>query len=353
MPNRLIRYDAALLRRFLADGFRGPADLVLLAVVGALALAWLRQRTLTLPPDSVWVALLAGPAGFAWQRLVQLRLAGLAEHSPVAPAALGGTERRVWLAVAQLLFWLPLLAAATLLGVAAARPLAAIGLALGAGAAGVGLASILPGPRASRRAGPSSTPVRPLGAGRRAVLAIVLARQTRGTRRPFARAAWLVAASLLLAVAAGWWGRTHPGPLALILPLLPPLILLLMSAQLDGALLAFLPAAGFRPGFIALAVSALPVASLLAGTTALLLTGQGIGVIAVLALAHLAFILIAIARAWLYPGRTRRSVDFQLQLEAMGLAAAAIMLPPLAVAAAAWRWRQFHNHCRAQLRVQA
>ena len=352
MPNRLIRHDAALLRRFLADGFRGPGDILLLAVVATLAFAWLRQQVLALPRDAVWLALLAGPAGFVWQRLIQQRLAGLAEHSPVAPAALARPERRSWLALAHLLLWLPLLGAAALLGVAAGRPLA-IGLAVGAGAAGVGLASILPAPGKRGRAGRPGAPVAPLGRGQSAVLAIVLARQTRGNRRPFVRAALLIALTFLLTAAAGWWGRGQPGPVAAVLPLLPSLLVLLLSARLDAALLAFLPSAGFRPGFIALAVSALPGASLLAGTAALLLSGQGIGAVAVLALAHLGFILIAIARAWLYPGRTRRSVDFQLQLEALGLAAAAIMLPPLALAAAAWRFRHFHDHCRAQRWMQA
>ena len=100
-------------------------------------------------------------------------------------------------------------------------------------------------------------------------------------------------------------------------------------------------------------MSALPAGSLLAGAAVLLLTGQGIGIVIVLALAHLAFILIGIARAWLYPGRSRRSVDFQLQLEVAGLAAAAILLPPLAIAAAGWRFWHFHRHCRAKRWMQA
>jgi len=78
----------------------------------------------------------------------------------------------------------------------------------------------------------------------------------------------------------------------------------------------------------------------------------GAGVI-VLVLAHLAFILIGVSRAWLYPGRTRRSVDFQLQLEVAGLVAAAILMPPLAIAAAVWRLWHFYRHCRAKRWMQA
>src|SRR3569832_2040876 len=123
MANRLIRYDAALLRRFLADSFGGLRDILLLALVGLISIAWLRQQALALSREAVWLGLLAGPAGFAWQRLVRLRLAALAEHSPVASAALNGRERSAGVALAHLLLGLPLLAAALLLGMAAGRPL--------------------------------------------------------------------------------------------------------------------------------------------------------------------------------------------------------------------------------------
>jgi hypothetical protein len=353
MANRLIRYDAALLRRFVADSFGGARDLLLLALIATIGFAWLRQQTLTAPANAVWLALLAGPPGFALQRMGRQRLAGLAEHSPVAPAALDRSERRAWLAVAHLLLCLPLLLAAILLGMATGRLLPAVGLAAASYATSAGLAMILPGLRWQRGAGPSRPSVVPLGRGRRAVIALVLARQTLGTRQPLVRAGLLLLASFLLTVTASWWGRGLAVPLVFIPLLLPSLIVLLLATRLDAALLAFVPAAGYRPGFIALAVSALPAGSLLAGGGALLLTGQGIGIVIVLALAHLAVILIGIARAWLYPGRTRRSVDFQLQLEVAGLVAAAILLPPLAIAAAAWRFSHFHRHCRAKRWMQA
>jgi hypothetical protein len=185
------------------------------------------------------------------------------------------------------------------------------------------------------------------------VLALILAKQGRGARRPLLRAALLLAASFILTAVAGWWGRSLAAPLPFILPFLPSLVVLLLATRLDAALLAFLPAAGYRPGFIAFAVSALPAGAFIAGATAFFLTGQGLGAIALLALGHLAFILIGIARAWLYPGRTKRSVDLQLELELAGLAASAFMLPPLAIAATAWRFRHFHAHCRAKRWMEA
>lgn len=348
MANRLIRYDAALLGRFLADSFGGLRDVLLLALISTIGFAWLHQQTLTAPGDAVWLALLAGPAGFALQRMGRGRLAGLGEHSAVAPAALDQGERHAWLTLAHLLVIWPLLAAAALLGLATGRLVAAIALAAATYAAGAGLATILPVLRWQGGAGRPRPSVAPLGRGRRAVIALVLARQTAGTRRPLIRAGLLLLASFLLTLAASWWGRGLPAPLAFIPVLLPSLAVLLLATRLDTALLAFLPAAGYRPGFIAFAVSALSAGSLLAGTAALLLSGQGIGVVIVLALTHLAFALVGISRAWLYPSRTRRSVECQLQLEVAGLVAAAILLPPLALAAAGWRFWHFHRHCRAK-----
>jgi hypothetical protein len=70
-------------------------------------------------------------------------------------------------------------------------------------------------------------------------------------------------------------------------------------------------------------------------------------------LGHLAFGLTGIARAWLYPGRSKRSVELRLRLELAGLVAVAILLPPLAVVAAVWRFRHFHACCRARRWMQA
>ncbi|HEV7659155.1 MAG TPA: hypothetical protein VGO55_04850 [Allosphingosinicella sp.] len=351
MANRLIRYDALLLRRNLADGFRGPADIVLLLAMAALAAAWLRERIgaapLSLPSEAVWLAALAGPAAFAWHRLARRRLARLAEHSPIAPAALERRSRLGYLRLAHVLAAPLLLAAAGLAGSAAGRPVAALGIFILAYGAGTGLAQIIPDRR--RRGGmaaASTAPAEALGGGRRAVLALILRRQSFGRGRAFARAGLMLAASFALTLAAGWWSEGRPEALRFALLLSPSLLLLLRAARLDAGLLAFLPAAGFRPGFSAFAVSALPAASFLLASLAAMLTGAGLAVLAVLALLHLGFILAGIARAWLYPGRSARSVDLQLQLEGAGLAVAAFLLPPLAVAALLWRLWHFHRHCR-------
>lgn len=348
MANRLIRYDLALLRRFLADGFRGSGDVVLAAIMIAIAFLWLRQQMLVLPNEAKWFALLAGPAGFAWQRLVSLRLAMLAAHSPVAPLALNRREWRAWFAAAHLLVGLPVLAGTVLLGMATGQPWPAIGLAAAAYGAGAGLSSVIPALRRRGRPARARPAIVPLGNGRPAVLRLIIARQGLALRSPLVHAGLLLAASAIVTAIAGWCGPTLLDPLALILPFLPPLLVLLLATRLDSALLAYLPAAGYGPGFIALAVSALPAGGFLAAGAAFLLTGQSIGAIAVLALGHLVFILIGIARAWLYPGRTKRSVDLQIQLELTGLVAVATILPPLAVAATGWRFWHFCACCRAK-----
>jgi len=351
MANRLIRYDARLLRRTLADGFRGPADIVLLLVMAALALAWLRERIGAAPPslpdEAIWLAALAGPAAFAWHRLARRRLAYLAEHSPVAAAALERQSRLGYLRLAHALAAPLILAAAGLVGSAAGRPAAALGVAFLAYGAGAGLAQIMPDrSRRGTMAAASTAPAEAIGAGRRAVLFLILRRQSLGRGPAFARAGLMLAASFALTLAAGWWGEGRPEALRVALLLSPSFLLLLMAARLDAGLLAFLPAAGFRPGFSAFAVSALPAASLPVAGLAAMLAGAGLAALAVLALLHLGFILLGIARAWLYPGRSARSVDVQLQLEAAGLAVTAFLLPPLAVAALLWRLWHFHRRCR-------
>ncbi|HTU11054.1 MAG TPA: hypothetical protein VMG08_09170 [Allosphingosinicella sp.] len=351
MANRLIRHDALLLRRALGDGFRGPADVVLLLVMATLGIAWLVDRLqgapVALPREALWLATLAGPAAFGWHRAARGRLAWLAEHNPIAPAALAAEDRRLYLFIAHALAAPFVIAGAALLNLTVGPPGAALGLAVLAYAAGLGLAAIWPNRRQGAGRAARATPAGEApGSGRRAVLALLLRRQTFGPGSAFVRAGLMLALSFAATLAAGLWGQGRPEALRFALLLLPSLLLLLRAARLDPALLAFLPAAGFGPGFIALAVSALPVASLAVAALAAALTGGGAGVLAVLALGHLAFILVAIARAWLYPGRAARSVELQVQLEFAALAATAFLLPPLAVIALLWRLLQFRRHCR-------
>jgi hypothetical protein len=163
------------------------------------------------------------------------------------------------------------------------------------------------------------------------------------------RAALLVAGNFALTLAAGWWGRGQPEALRLAAMLLPSLAILLLGSRLDALMLGFLPYAGYRPAFIAAAVSALPAASLASAMLAVLLIGPAANasVLLILALVHFGFILVGIARAWLHPGRQPRSVDLQLQLEGAGLLAIAFLLPPLAIIGAGWRLWRFRLHCRA------
>ena len=352
MANCLIRYDALLLRRTLADGFRGPGDIVLLLAMAALTAAWLRERIgavpAGLPDEAVWLAVLAGPVAFAWHRLARLRLARLAEHSPIASAALERRSRLGYFRLAHALAAPLLLAAAGLAGSAAGRPVAALGIAVlglwrgrgaGSGHAGSVAAGRNGGSLDRTRRSARQRPPRRAGADPAAA--------ELWPGRAFARAGLMLAASFALTLAAGWWGEGRPEALRFALLLLPSFLLLLLAARLDAGLLAFLPAAGFGPGFSAFAVSALPATSLVAAGLAVMLTGAGLAALTVLACLHLGFILLGIARAWLYPGRSARSVDFQLQLEIAGLAITAFLLPPLAVAALLWRLRHFHRRCRA------
>jgi len=351
MANRLIRYDALLLRRSLADALRGPGDILLLLAMVALALLWVRSRigaaTPALPGEAVWLAALAGPVAFAWHRRARLRLAYLAEHSPITPAALERRSRLAYLGVAHALAASPVLVAAGLAGHAAGRPFAALGIAILAYGAGAGLAQIAPEQGRRRgRSTVSTTTSEALGGGGRAVLALVLRRQSIGPGRAFVRAGLMLATSFALTLAACWWGEGQPEALRLAVLILPSFILLLLAARLDADLLAYLPAAGFLPGFSAFVVSALPAASLLVAGLAVLFTGAGLAVLTMLLLLHLGFILIGIARAWLYPGRSARAVELQVQLEVAGLATISLLSPPLAVAALLWRLWHFHRQCR-------
>ncbi|HST37021.1 MAG TPA: hypothetical protein VLK25_10390 [Allosphingosinicella sp.] len=362
MANRLIRYDATLFRRSLADAFQGKRDILLLLLLALIGFAWLRDqaasaRTLALPPEAVWWAALAGPAGFGWQRLAGLRLAWLTEHSALAPAALDPPTRGFYLATAHLLVAAPCLAGAALLGTFAARLGTALGLAAAAYALGAGLASITPAMRkAAGRVEPEPGPAAPSPRqGRRAVIEIVLRRQVPGPGHPLVRAGLVLAGNFTLTLCAGWWGTDQPETLRFAAALAPSLATLLLASRFDAAMLGFLPYAGYRPAFIASAVSALPAASLAVAAMALLVIGPtaNIGALSILVLVHLGFILVGIARSWLYPGRQKRAVDLQLQLEFAGLAAIAMLLPPLAVAAAGWRFLRFHRHCGARLWIQS
>ena len=364
MANLLLRYELTLLGRSFAQAFQRRRDkLLLLLAVGLVAL-WLREgirtaATASLPADAIWAAALAAPIGFGWQRLIALRLEWLKQHSAVARAALEARARRRYLAAAQAVAALPLAAAAALLGLATDRIALAFAVGAAGYAAGLALAylsrEIL---LAGRADGPATSPAlrvahRSIG-GRRAVAIAVLRRQTLDSAHPLWVAGAVVAGNLVLTVvagllASGWTEAAGIGALVL-----PSLVSLLLAARIDSVLIGFLPYAGYRPMFVALAVSALPAACFGAAAAAIVVVRppHSSAALAVLALLSVGFIAIGIARSWLYPGRQGRSVDLQVQIEFVGLVLIAVLMPPLALVALGWRMWVLHRRYLDRLWMQ-
>ena len=351
MANRLLRYEAALFRRSFAAAFGRPRDIALLAFMAALALLWLRDAWerggLDFPPEAVWLAALAGPAAFSWQRLLDERLRWMTEQSVLAADALHRGTRWLYLAAAHALLAVPLAGAILLVGACSGRIVPAVLIGAVAFAAGIGLAVALgEGGVSRRRSGrpAGSAPASPRSGAAAAVDAL-LRRQTGSLDRPRRAAALIVAANFLLTAAGSWLARDGADALRMGAALLPSLLVLAASARTDMALVGFLPSAGYRPLFIAGAVSALPAMSFVAAAAAVLMAGThaGLSLIA-LALLHCLFLVVGIARAWLAPGRDPRSVDLQVQIELGALIVVAILLPPLAPAALAWRLWQHYRH---------
>lgn len=349
MANLLLRYELTLLRRSFAEAFERPRDKLLLLIVLGLLLLWLREgiaaaATASLPPEALWAAAFAGPIGFGWQRLIALRLEWLKEHSAVARAALEARTRRLYLAVAYAAVTVPLAVAATALGLATGRIAAVLAVAAAAYALGLLLArldrEIFLGPKADAPSTATSSEVthRSIGRGR-AVLAAVLRRQTLDSAYPLWAAGAMVAGNLVLTAVAGSLAPGATEAVGIGVVVLPSLLCLLLAARIDSVLIGFLPYAGFRPLFVALAVSALSAACFGAAVVAILVVRppHAAAAFAVLTLLHLGFIAIGIARAWLYPGRQGRSVDLQVQVEFAGLVLIAVLMPPLAIVALGWR----------------
>lgn len=350
MANRLLRYELLLFRASFAAAFDRARDKTLLLVVLVVGAFWLKERiagasALTLPPSAIWLALLAAPAGFGWQRLIRARLDWLAEHSALAAPALAARTRRAYLVAAHLLVAIPLLSVAALLGIGG-WALAAL-----AYATGTGLASIARKARSAEEDAPVSARRAP---ARQPAFRAILRRQTLDSARPGRAAAALVAATFALTFLAAWLSRGQPDALRFAAILSPPLLALLLTSRADAELIGFLPFAGYRPGFVAVAVSALPAACLAASALAVVAVRphHAVAILIILLLLHLAFILTGIARAWLYAGRSGRSVDLQVQMEFAGLVLIAALLPPLALAALAWRLWMLRRHYASLLWTQ-
>lgn len=332
MANRLLRYDLALFRASFAEGFARTRDRLLLLLVAIFALLWLGDALgrLALPPLPLWLATLAAAPAFVWHRQLKARLAWLREHSAVAPAASEGRGRRSYLLCAHCLLAVPLLAASMVLG-----PVPGPALALLVYGVGVGFAALVPIRTETRDAPAGPSPASRRRRSSKAMLNAILRRQALNSRRPGPTALLIVAATFALTMAALLLSRGQSDAVRLAAPLLPPLLALLVTCRLDAELIGFLPYAGRRAFPVGLAVSALPAAALGAAATAILIM-QPRGLLALLAILILLLALVTVAgfgRAWLYPGRSGRAVDWQVQIEFTGLALIAAVLPPVALAA--------------------
>jgi hypothetical protein len=364
MANLLLRYDLTLLRRSFAEGFARRRDKLLLLIVLGLVLLWLQEGieavgTASLPAETLWVAAVAGPVGFGWQRLIALRLEWLKEHSAVAPAALEATTRRRYLAAAHAAVALPLAAAATALAVATGRAAAVLAVAAAGYVLGLLLArldlEISLGRETGAPYGSALPQIEHRSTGRRrAVLIAILRRQTLDSAYPLRAAGVIVAATLVLTAVGGSLARGAADAVEIGAVVLPSLLSLLLASRLDSVLIGFLPYAGYRPLSVALAVSALPAACFAAALAAVLVVGPPHASVAsgVLALLYLGFMAIGIARAWLYPGRPGRSVDLQVQIELAGLVLIAVLMPPFAIVALGWRMWILHRRYLDRLWVQ-
>ena len=335
MQNRLFRYETMLFRRSFADAFGRTSDRILLAVVLGIAVlavpGWLEAVALPRWLMPVAAAMLA----FGWQRAVRTRLSWLERESLFAAEALETRTRAKYAAAAHALLAIPSLGVA--IATASAGPVATLLLTLLGYAAGI--AAAFPRlPRFAERPVPAPA-LASSATGRRALFRAILARQTFGSAAPEAAALVLFAAVFLLTFGGALGLSAQSSPVASITICLPALAcLLLLATRLDAQLLGFLPYAGHGPGFIALALCALPAGGFAAASAAIAIAApERTMLLLPLFLLHLTVAIVSMFRAWLYPGRNPRSVDLQVQVEFAALLMIGWLVPPLALVALAWR----------------
>jgi hypothetical protein len=224
---------------------------------------------------------------------------------------------------------IPAFLAAVAIGAAVGR----VGFAVGAAAVGYAMGLMA----ARLRSHFTALPERQSGrsgsgqiAGRHAAFLSLLRVQVWGAASPERAAILLVLCNALLTFVAC---RLADGQiLRLAAAALPSLLFLAATGRNDSRLVAFLAFRGHSAGFVALAVSAIPGASLIAAAGAVALCGSPdlLSMLGILLLLHFGAALIAVTRAWLSPGREGRRVDLQVQIEAAAMAVAAFVFPPLA-----------------------
>jgi hypothetical protein len=355
----LVRYELILARRSFADAFATARDRLLLVLVTAIALLWLRDAAgrvaPTLPTGAAMLALLAAPAAYGWNKVVLRRLAWLRETSVLAPEALAPRARLSYPAWAQLPLLALLSVAIAVLSAWTGNPVCSATLGLLSYGVGLALAA------ATGVGGPAKPTVRPKSGerfahehGRAPAFQALLARQTFGAESPVRAAAFLVAGAALATLAGCSLAADQTFVARLAAALLPSVLLLVAAARNAPEIVGLLAFVGYPARSIAVSVCALPAANFAGGSIALLLIRpEGwAGMVAALLVLHLFAALIATARAWLSPGRTARSVDLQVQLEVLGLLLIASLFAPLALVAAAWRLWLLRRHYSRLLWIQ-
>jgi hypothetical protein len=350
----LLKYDLLLAQRSFADAFGTWRDRLLLALVAALVLLWLRDAATraapSLPPQAAMLALLAGPAAYAWSAAALRRIAWFREVSALAPHALLPRSRTSYLAGAQLPLLAILVAALLVLGAWTDAAVRAAGFALLSYGAGLALAFAIEG-RAARFAAAQDAGTMVPNMPCRGAFQLLLARQTAGAMQPVRTAAVLVAGAAVATLVGCSLAASQPITVRFAASLAPSVLLLAASARNGSDTIGLLAFSGCPARKVAMFVCALPAANLLAVSVALLLARpEGwAGMLPWLLLLHLLAALIATARAWLSPGRAARSVDLQVQLEMLALLVVATLFAPLVPVAAAWRLWLLHRHYSRRL----
>lgn len=353
----LLKYDLFLARRSFTDAFATVRDRLLLALVAAIALLWLRDAATraapSLPRQAWMLGVLTGPVAYSWSRAALRRLAWLRESSVLAPEALAPGARLPYLAAAQLPVLAAVAAAVLVLSGWTGGELLPVLAALPCYAAGLALAMARDAGTQAPPAVRSSVP-RDSNHGGGAAFRALLGRQAFDAERPVRAAALLTAFAALATLAGSWFALTQPFAVRAAAALGPSVLLLAGTARNAPEIVSLLAFAGYGARHVALSVCALPAVSFAAVSAALLIARpeDWTGLLGAVAVLHLLAALVATARAWLSPGRPARRVNLQVQLEMLALLLVASLFAPLAPFLVAWRLWLLHRHYSKLLWIQ-
>jgi len=357
LNNRLIIYELTLFRRSFADAFGRTRDKVLLALVVALALLALRGGMPAIPQvreGPIILAAIVALTLFSWHRMVLRRLSWFGEHSPLAPDALCPGSRRSYVTATQLppllALALGVLTLASATGIPAAWAASLLGWATGVGAA-TWLNSL---PKSQITVRKSLPPLQSRVRRQQPALFAILRHQLFHVASPVRALLLIVGGTASITIAASILAAGGPAPLRFAAALMPSTALLLLTSRNDGRLIGLLAFAGYSAAATAMAISILPGLSFFAAVVALLIArpSDWPAMVGLLLIVHASAYLVAIARAWLSPGRDGRSVDLQVQLELAALLALIIQILPLAPLALLARLYLLQRRYRSLLWVQ-